>query len=58
MRANAPTMVTGTVVAGTSVARQLPRKTKMTTSTSAPASASVRYTSCIAASTNGVESYG
>ena len=35
MNANAPMMVTGTVVAGTSSARQLCRNTRMTISTSA-----------------------
>ena len=39
--ANAPMMVTGTVVAGTSMARQSCRKTRITTSTSTPASISV-----------------
>ena len=39
--ANAPMMVTGTVVAGTSVARQSCRNTMMTTNTSKPASNSV-----------------
>ena len=42
MAANAPMIVTGTVVAGTSVARQFCRKTMMTMRTSAPASKSVR----------------
>ena len=42
MNANAPMMVIGTVVAGTNSARQLWRKTRMTMSTSAPASNSVR----------------
>ena len=36
--ANAPMMVTGTVVAGTSMARQSCRNTRITTSTSRPAS--------------------
>ena len=39
--ANAPMMVTGTVVAGTSIARQSCRNTRITTSTSRPASISV-----------------
>ncbi len=39
--ANAPMIVTGTVVAGTSVARQFWRKIMMTSSTSMPASNSV-----------------
>ena len=38
MAAKAPTIVTGTVVAGTSIARQSCRKTRMTISTSAAAS--------------------
>ena len=42
MAANAPMIVTGTVVAGTSVARQFCRNTMITTSTSTPASISVR----------------
>ena len=42
MNANAPMIVTGTVVAGTSSARQLCRNTRMTISTSTPASSSVR----------------
>ncbi len=41
MPANAPMMVTGTVVAGTSIARQSCRNTRITTSTSSPASISV-----------------
>ncbi len=39
--AKAPMMVTGTVVAGTSMARQSCRKMRMTTSTSSAASISV-----------------
>ena len=39
--ANAPTMVTGTVVAGTSIARQSCRKTRITMRTRKPASISV-----------------
>ncbi|MEY9504174.1 hypothetical protein ABIE87_003732 [Bradyrhizobium diazoefficiens] len=39
--AKAPMMVTGTVVAGTSMARQSCRNTRITTSTSRPASISV-----------------
>ncbi len=41
MNANAPMIVTGTVVAGTSSARQLWRKTRITMSTRTPASARV-----------------
>ena len=41
MAANAPMIVTGTVVAGTSMARQSCRKTRITISTSTPASISV-----------------
>jgi hypothetical protein len=41
MAANAPMIVTGTVVAGTSMARQSWRKTEMTMSTSTAASMSV-----------------
>ena len=51
-------IVTGTVVAGTSSARQSCRKTRMTISTSTPASNSVRYTSLIACRTNSVVSKG
>jgi hypothetical protein len=40
--ANAPMSVTGTVVAGTSIARQSCRKTRMTISTRMAASISVR----------------
>ena len=58
MKANAPMIVTGTVVAGTSSARQLCRNTRMTISTSTPASSSVVYTSWMAASTNLVVSNG
>ena len=46
--AKAPMIVTGTVVAGTSVARQSWRKSRITISTRIPASMSVRYTSLIA----------
>ncbi len=42
MAAKAPMIVTGTVVAGTSIARQSCRKTMMTISTRMPASISVR----------------
>ena len=42
MAAKAPMIVTGTVVAGTSVARQSCRNTRMTTSTSSAASIRVR----------------
>ena len=41
MAANAPMMVTGTVVAGTKVARQSCKKTRITTSTSRAASIKV-----------------
>ena len=41
MAAKAPMIVTGTVVAGTSIARQSCRNTRMTISTSRPASISV-----------------
>ena len=41
MPAKAPMIVTGTVVAGTSVARKFCRKTRMTISTSTPACHSV-----------------
>ncbi len=54
--AKAPMMVTGTVVAGTSIARQSCRNTRMTMSTRMPASISVRQTSLIAALTNFVVS--
>ncbi len=54
--AKAPMIVTGTVVAGTSIARQSCRKTRMTMSTRMPASISVRQTSRIAALTNFVVS--
>ena len=40
--AKAPMIVTGTVVAGTSIARQSCRKTRMTISTRTPASINVR----------------
>ena len=43
--ANAPMIVTGTVVAGTNVARQSCRNTTITTSTNSPASNNVWYTS-------------
>ena len=41
MAANAPMIVTGTVVAGTSTARQSWRNSRITTSTRTPASKSV-----------------
>ena len=56
--ANAPMIVTGTVVAGTSVARQSCRNTTITTSTSNPASNSVWYTSLTDSFTNVVVSNG
>jgi len=58
MAAKAPMIVTGTVVAGTSVARQFCRNTTITMSTRIPASNSVRYTSWIEADTNRVVSKG
>src|SRR5262249_8722372 len=58
MAANAPMMVTGTVVAGISIARQSCRNTRMTTSTRTAASYSVLYTSWIDCSTNLVVSKG
>ena len=56
--ANAPMIVTGTVVAGTSVARQSCRNTTITTSTSNPASNNVWYTSLTDSFTNVVVSNG
>ena len=56
--AKAPMMVTGTVVAGTSVARQSCRKTRMTISTRMPASIRVMYTSLIEVLTKAVVSKG
>jgi hypothetical protein len=56
--ANAPMMVTGTVVAGTSMARQSCRNSRMTASTRRPASISVMYTSRTDAETNVVVSNG
>ena len=56
MAAKAPKIVTGTVVAGTSIARQSWRNTRMTMSTSMPASINVFQTSLIAALTNFVVS--
>ena len=41
MKANAPIMVTGTVVAGINSARQLCRNTKITINTKSPASIKV-----------------
>ncbi len=51
-------IVTGIVVAGTSVARQFCRNTTITISTSTPASNSVWYTSCTDSFTNVVVSNG
>src|SRR5262245_105858 len=56
--ANAPMIVTGTVVAGTKVARQSCKNTTITTSTRTPASNSVWYTSLIDSFTNVVASKG
>ena len=56
--ANAPMIVTGTVVAGTSVARQSCRNTTITINTRSPASNSVRYTSDTDSFTNVVVSNG
>ena len=56
--ANAPMIVTGTVVAGTSVARQSCRNTTITIKTRIPASNSVRYTSDTDSFTNVVVSNG
>ena len=56
--ANAPMMVTGTVVVGTSMARQSCRNTRITISTRIAASNSVFYTSLIDARTNVVVSNG
>src|SRR6266404_2377260 len=56
--AKAPMTVTGTVVAGTSVARQSCRNTTMTISTRIAASESVLYTSSIEVLTNLVVSNG
>ena len=56
--ANAPMIVTGTVVAGTSVIRQSCRNTTITTSTNSPASNSVWYTSLTDSFTNVVVSNG
>ena len=56
--ANAPMIVTGTVVAGTSVARQSCKNTTITISTNNPASNSVRYTSYTDSFTNVVVSNG
>ena len=44
MAAKAPMIVTGTVVAGTSIARKFCRNTMMTIRTRMPASPSVMYT--------------
>ena len=56
--ANAPMIVTGTVVAGTNVARQSCRNTTITTSTNTPASNNVWYTSLTDSLTNVVVSNG
>ena len=58
MAAKAPMMVTGMVVAGTSMARQSCRKIRMTISTRTPASIRVMKTSLIEALTNFVVSNG
>ena len=58
MAAKVPMMVTGMVVAGTSVARQSCRNTMITISTSRPASIRVMKTSLIDAFTNIVVSNG
>src|SRR3990167_4186847 len=55
---NAPIMVTGTVVAGTKVARKFCRKTRMTSNTKIPASNRVLYTSSTEALTKMVVSKG
>src|SRR3990167_1006530 len=55
---NAPIMVTGTVVAGTSVARKFCKKTRITIKTNMPASNNVLYTSVTDALTNIVVSNG
>ena len=56
--ANVPTMATGTVSSGISVARQFCRNTNTTRITSPTASNNVNSTSLMAARTNIVESYG
>jgi hypothetical protein len=58
MAAKAPMMVTGTVVAGISIARQSCRNTRTTMSTRIAASYSVLYTSWIDCSTKVVVSKG
>src|SRR3546814_17395890 len=52
----AASRLTGTVTAGISAARRLPRNNQITTSTSAIASPRVQYTRSIAASMNTVSS--
>ena len=58
MAANAPMMVTGTVVMGTSIARQSCRNTTITSSTRIAASNSVFHTSLMDARTKVVVSNG
>ena len=58
MAAKAPMMVTGIVVAGTSIARQSCRNTTITISTRTPASISVMKTSLIEVLTKAVVSNG
>ena len=58
MAAKAPMMVTGTVVAGISIARQSCRNKRMTTRTRIAASYRVLYTSWMDCSTNLVVSNG
>ncbi len=56
MAMNAPMMVTGTVVAGTSMPRKFCRNRRITTSTRTPAMNSVWYTAEIASRTKRVVS--
>src|SRR6516164_1491679 len=58
MAMKAPMMVTGTVVAGTSIPRRLCRNTTITMSTRMPAMIKVSYTLAMASLTNVVVSYG
>ena len=58
MAANAPMMVTGTVVMGTSMARQSCKNTTITISTRIAASNSVFHTSLMDSRTNTVVSKG
>ena len=58
MAAKAPMMVTGMVVAGTSIARQSCRKIRITISTRTPASIRVMKTSLIEVLTKRVVSNG